>query len=1198
MYLKEIRLENFKSFAGKTRIPLREGYTCITGPNGSGKSNISDAILFVLGPKSSKSIRAGNLTELIFNGGKSKRPARYCKVSLIFDNRDGVIPVDAKEVEFTRHVKLSKNSQLGYNSYFMVNGKSASLTKFDELLSHAGISSDGYNLVQQNDLSRFVEMGNVDRRRVLEDVAGISRFDEEIEKAGKQEEALEANLERIGIILDELKHQERSLKSQRETAMKSKKLRDELKKYRAMYSQKVVDELETEISGINQELSSHEEEEEKRLEARKELAEKIDDKSKKESEIEEEIASKMGDDSKKVKEEIDELKVKMAKAREFMDLNQDRRKEIKAEMRELEKEMKDSSKSSSQHTEILKELTEEKIKLDGQIEKKKAKVEELDAAISKSDSKASDIKKKIIGEKNELDEKTEELNQAEVEKEKARLKVESREEELASLQEDRKALEFELKDLKWQKSELGKEVRKKTKNVGQIKKRHEELLKKEKTLSQESADLESAINTLTRQYNNLKAEIEASEMVNSGYSRAVRSILEMRDKGKLKGVIGSVAELIKTSKDYETAIEIAAGGRLQAVVVESDEVASKAISYLKKNKLGRVTFLPMNKMVPGRPRGKAVIAKKKAEGFALDLIEYKEEHRGPLWYVFGDTLVVDSLSTARELMGGVRLVTLEGDLIESQGAMIGGKIARAKVKMGKGKEDQLEKAGKELRSAMEHSKRVTKELKETRKELAEVSADLTETSSQDSGKQVRLEALTKSLEESKNRLNKLKENIGTTEKILAKNEDHLKEITEKCSGLAGEVAQLKDRLSKLNQKLMEAGPAEVAKKLKKERNELAELEKTLARVEAQLESKKEALDLHSGNSNKAETRIEGLDAQRENLKRDNEKKKEELAGFKKDLDALLKISGSMDEKVEGLRKQRDQLYKEKTDLEARLEKLRVTSDAKNDYVIKLKTELKAKEDALNERRKELAGVEISPDEEIPSSSKLEKYIRIAEAKLDSQGPVNMHAIDEYERVCRRMEDLSEQVKTLKKESKKLKQVIEEAMEKKTTGLLEVMDAVNENFHNVYTRLSNGGEANVELEKPDAPFEGGLIMKARPPGKRVYRLEALSGGEKGLAALAFIFAIQKYKPSPFYLLDEADANLDALNAESAAKMVRTNSSYAQFLQISHRKVTLKEADDLVGITMQEKGASMAIMKVNISSIPTVEGQKGESTEVEA
>jgi len=1189
VHLKEIRLENFKSFAGKVRIPLNEGYTCITGPNGSGKSNITDAILFVLGPKSSKAIRAGKLTELLFNGGKSKSPAKKCQVSLVFDNRDGMIPLEEREVEFTRLVKLSANSQLGYNSYFYVNGSQTTLTRFEELLANAGVSSEGYNLVQQGDITKTVEMGNVERRRVLEGVAGISRFDEEIENSKKQEVNVEANLDRIGIILDELEHQVSGLSQQRDVALKRKTIDDETKRYRALLSFKVVEELESEIASIKEHMQSYESENEAVLKRRQQLSTEIDEARLLMDECEKRLAEKGGDEAKRIKGEMDALHISIARAKESVDLGREREKEIKKEIKTLEIEGGNTLKTLSRAKEDIEKLTSSLKKLTAERDEKSSYVEGVKGKLAKSDGELRGIKKDIIAVKKAMEDASCKRTELQVSRDTLKGKMESLFTDKAALEEAKNYQEFEIKDLKWQISELKKENRQSDKGVKEYLSELETLRESERNLARESHDLESAINTLTRQFNNLKAELDASKMVQSGYSAAVQSILELRDKGTQKGIVGSVAELIKVDQKHEIAIEVASGNRLQAVIVDDDSIAAKCIEHLKKHRLGRVTFLPLKKMLPGRPRGKALMAVKEAEGFAIDLVEFDDIYSSAMWYVFGDTVVVKNLALARQLMGGVRLVTLQGELVEPAGAIVGGTLAKANFKLGKAREEDLEKAGRELRAAVTHSGTVSKELGDVRTKIIEVEKMYRNAMTSGEGHQNKKAGFQSRVKEAQIRLDIIEKELAKNEKDLENSRKNLEKTEGQLKDAQKNAAKLESRFKQLNAEMIESAPAEISQCLREAQDELTRLEREIAKHEAAIDGKIETVTLYEKGSAGTLKRVEELNAQLDRIKNERRAKTEEAERLEKDLKSMMKLTEGIDEEAKLLRKDRDSLYKKKTDLESELENLRVKSDAKRDYFVSLKTELKAKEAALEARVSEIKDVDIDASEKIPSSDKLERFIKLNEAKVESMGPVNMHAIDEYDRVAARMKDLKIQVKKLKDEKKRLGALLDEAIDKKTRGLMEVLNAVNENLNMTYKRLSKGGDASLELENPQEPFAGGLLMKARPPGKKVYRLEALSGGEKSLAALAFIFAIQEYKPSPFYLLDEADANLDALNAESAARIIQTNSNHAQFLQVSHRKVTLKEASDLIGVTMQEKGVSTVIMKVNIheSFLDTVE-----------
>ncbi|RLF24030.1 MAG: chromosome segregation protein SMC, partial [Thermoplasmata archaeon] len=617
-------MENFKSFGKKVVVPFFPGFTAITGPNGSGKSNIGDAIRFVLGPKSSKAIRAGKLTDLIFNGGKDKKKAaNYCTVSLVFDNSDRRLPIDADTVTLTRTVKRAplKDNPDNYYSYFYINGKAASLSDFTNLLTHARISGDGYNLVKQGDVTSLIETGPVERRRVIDEIAGISTFDRDIEKAEKEKEEVEVNIQRIGIVLDEINRRLTQLKKERDEAFRYKELQDKLYEAKAKIAHKKRIDVQQQLAELQNQVEGYEREKQKLEKTKKEKLQQYNEAQKRLEEIEQRIASSGGEEAKEVKEKINSLRTEIAKVEERILNTRNSLKELEKErfnqvssLEQLEKEIEEN-KAKTQSIE--RELAEK----ESEAEVTEKELNELRDALSQSDGVSVEVSRELIKLREEYEETTTALHEIKLERERVVEKIDSLSTQIAELEETKGTYEFELKDIEWQISEASNERKESVRRRTRLEKELFEKKKEEAELSEQLKDVEQRVRVLQREYSQFKAEYDAKESVRKGYTTAVLRILEARDKGLLKGVHGTVAELAKVDSKYEVAMQVAGGQRLQAIIVDNDAVAAEAIEFLRKNNLGRATFLPLNKMILGKPRAKALLAvqDKKSPGFALDL---------------------------------------------------------------------------------------------------------------------------------------------------------------------------------------------------------------------------------------------------------------------------------------------------------------------------------------------------------------------------------------------------------------------------------------------------------------------------------------------------------------------------------------------------------------------------------------------------
>ncbi|MCE5295726.1 MAG: chromosome segregation protein SMC [Euryarchaeota archaeon] len=1182
MYLKQIEVENFKSFGKKMTIPMLDGFTAVTGPNGSGKSNISDAILFVLGPKSSKALRAGKLTDLIFNGGNSKQPSSYCKVSLVFDNKDRIIPVDSDIVRLTRHVKLSE-SEIGYNSYFYVNDRKSSLTEFDYLLSSARISADGYNLVQQGDVTRIVEMSPLERRRVLDDISGISKFDEDIIRADGERKTAEENMDRLGIIMAELEKHMKQLESEKAAAIKYMETRDRLALSKSRLAHKKREVAETEVNATRTQIDSYNKEIEGLKQKKLELAKKVTETDHKIEQLEKEILDKGGEEFRQMKERMDSAKIEIARATDTMQRSEE-------DLKELLEALKGRKEERSKLLQEVKGLedkikTTEAVRVEKQslLDEKKATMAQVQERMSSFDGEISALEKKVTELDAQVKEGEERSHSMLLEKNRMEDRSGRLTSDIASLEESRDNLEFQVKDSEWRLKEVQRNEKSSTGEVTTLQAQFFAKRSQESKLSAQLEELENAIKSLTREYNHLTAEKEAAESVAKGYNRAVRSLLEARDRGEIKGIHGTVAELAKVDPQYEVALNVAAGARMQSIIVDDDEVASASIQYLKRNSLGRATFLPLSKMLDGKPRGKAQIVVKDAVGYAIDLIDFDDQYRAAFWYVFGDTVVVDTLDQARRMMGGVRLVTASGELIEASGAMVGGTVDTNVPRFGQSKKGKIEEVAEELRRSTEHSEKVAVQVKALRLELQQIEARMRELNGSGSGNEIKITGLEASLKEAKAKLTRAKDDIVQKTKDLGELKAAIDKLGREIGSLDSKVAVIREQRDAGKKRILELAPKDMSTKLRALQSEVVELtaeaaqllsERTTMQTQVELIRK----HLQEFDEFELETRQKGI-----KLKADGDEAKAKEAKLRIELNGLKRIEEAMGREMNELRAKKEGLFKDRTQYESDRDKVQTRVDTSQDFIITLTTKQAAALERIKECEVEIEQIQVPVTYPLPSMEDIRSEMNRCESTLASMGAVNLRSIEDYEQKGARHIEMKNEVKRLEDQRKDLIKLTTELNDKKKVALLKVFDGVNESFKKVYAELSQGGEAELYLEVPDKPFEGGLVMKCRPRNGKVLRLEALSGGEKSLAALSFIFAMQEWQPSPFYLLDEVDMFLDAVNADSVAQRVRKCASTAQFVMISLRKVTLNKADHIIGVTKPEGGISNIIVKPDVGDI---------------
>lgn len=1176
-------MENFKSFGGKIAVPLMDGYTAVTGPNGSGKSNITDAILFVLGPKSSKAVRAGKLTDLIFDGGKSRGKAGFTRVSLVFDNTDRLMPWDDDEVRLTRYVKLSDNGT-DYSSYFYVNDRKSTMSEFDALLTKARISADGYNLVQQGDVTRIVQMSNMERRRIIDGISGISSFDADIEKARNERAEAETNLDRIGIVMEELAVQIQRLDHDRQDAQRYLDAQSALEVAKAQYSHRRL-QIETakqasvaeQIERISGRISAD-------REAKAAMEEERDRRIQEVQAKEQEIASRVGPEYTALKKRIEGAKIDLATKKNVVENAQ-------ADLEEQEGFRQEFEESIASNNEQANALRQKSAELDEQIaaaEAERQAAERAEAEASEAIAQTGGEQRELQARLDELDgryeETTEGLRTAQAALAKAEAEADEAHDKVAKLDERVQNIEFEIKDAKWSLEQLKAEAGPSTEDFGQ---KILEAKKREAELERQEAELDSAFRRIDGEYNSLQAEKRVTERMGRG-SAAVEAILALRNRGEMRGIHGTIQELATVDKEYETALSVAAGSKMMAVVVDDDQVAADAIAFLKREKLGRVTFLPLTKMMGGKPRAKAIISEKQSEGYAINLIDFDPKYQNAFWYVLGDTLVVKDMDAARRIMGGIRIVTRAGELVEASGAMVGGTLSLQNLpRFGAASEDKLAATGERLRKAQEALADVRARLRQVRDEIRSIDDEMRKVSSsgmkqreQMAQTKGRVDELERSRKSASAQLGEARARMSETDAALEEARRRFDEASAQQGAVSEERAKVKDRMAAI-------APADLQARIQQVRDRLYRLKDKVNDLRMQ--------------RNGAATEISGLAKQNESLQvqldsvvRAIESDRTAIAEgnaqierSRVDLDALRRIESEMEGGIEDLRNEKDALNEARYKLDADIRERSKDIENATASLESFRAQAIQSAEAVEQCRAEVAAITIEVPQPIPSEEEIRRAIRSCESTIAKIGNVNLRAIQDYEERKSRHDALGAEVESLNRHIRELNELMENLTSKKRGLFMASYTAVNENFKAIYAQLSGGGEAFMGLENEEDPFQGGLMINAKPRNGKLLRLDALSGGEKSLTALSFIFAIQEYQPSPFYVLDEVDMFLDSVNAEMVAKRVKESSSKAQFIQVSLRKVTLALADHLIGVTRPPTGISKIIMQPDLAEVSKYE-----------
>ena len=848
---------------------------------------------------------------------------------------------------------------------------------------------------------------------------------------------------------------------------------------------------EAEIKGIGEQIASYSKDIETLKVRRGELEAQIRSIEDLYQKKEVELQAKGGAQFQDLKEKMDVLRVEVARAADLKERSVDQTSEVKEELKALLEEREEILRTKQAQESALAAAGTELKALDDKVRKLQKDEAKLKGELSSYDSELSVLEKKIKEQDQLIRERTEALHAKGLEKERLERLAQDLLAEIEGLRQEKESAEFEVKDLDWRVKELGKEGKDSSGSIRTLQESFHSKKNREGQLTKMANELETAVRNLTREYNHAKAEEEAAVNVARGYNRAVKALLEARDRGEMKGIHGTIAELADVDPKYEVALNVAAGGRMQSIVVDDDQVASDAINYLKKSELGRATFLPLNKMLDGRPRGKALLAEKEAAGFAIDLISYDEKYRAAFWYVFGDTVVVDTLAEARRLMGGVRLVTVGGELIEASGAMVGGTSEGSKVRFGagKGKADEI---GEELRKATEQADKVSTELMAIRQEIAELDSKIREIGGADRGKGVELESLQKQLNDQKARLKRVTDSAASKQAERERSLSQGAEIGLQITKQDGELTKLKAEREGNSKRLLEIAPVELSQKLREAQSnvmqasqELSEKRTAHESMRMQAAERERRLAEMTMTEGQQQDKIRQLDAQ-------GKAAAERESKFKVELSALKKIEDSMGKEITALRDEKEKLLGQKGQAQADREKVMVKLETSNDFLIGMGTKRTLAEEKLKEIMQEIAQLNLEVSYPLPPLDDIRSEIVLCENSLSGMGAVNLRSIEDYDEKKARHVELRAETKRLEDQRDQLVALTDQLNDKKKVNLVKVFDAVNANFRRVYAELSGGGEAELLLENPLEPFQGGLVIKARPRNGKVLRLEALSG----------------------------------------------------------------------------------------------------------
>ncbi len=1173
MYLKRLELQGFKSFADKTILEFMPGITSVIGPNGSGKSNISDAIRWVLGEQSMKSLRGSKSLDIIFAGTQNRKSLGFAEASLVFDNSDGALPIEYTEVTVTR--KIYRSGETGY----YINKVPCRLKDVLELFMDTGIGKDGYSIIGQGKIDEILSNKSEDRRHIFEEAAGIVKYRVRKAESEKKLEHTKLNLLRINDILSEIETNIEPLKVQSEKAKKYLNLREELKNIEIGLFLYNIEKYKKELEDIvnDEEIYKTQcNDEEGRLERIKALKEELKSEIDNITESIEEM-SNLGFESKK---EIEMLNSDINVSKTRIENNKQNKERFEKEIEELDsriKELEDEKKQKEEKKENLKnnkekfvkelaekekelaEITKKLSSKELEIEEHKKKVEEntdkkyeLQADISEQDINYQNYEKRQKQIKNEITGNISELDSA-------RLKKEEISGDFYEIESKRNKILADLENVNKQKQEADRKIK----------------------------DFESKINMLSGEKrikeSKLKFLIE-TEKEKEGYIKSVKALLKdcetIKDLGK--GMHGVLANIIEVPEQYQIAIEMCLGSSLQNVVTENEEDAKRLIEHLRKHNLGRASFLPITS-VRGKKLEKIKGKNNGIIGIASDLIKYSKKYENIILNLLGRTVIVQDMEAAirvaKDNRYSFRIITLEGDVINPSGAITGGSVAKKTVNI-LGRKSEIEKLQKEIKKLEQQIQKLEKDKEDYENSIEDVieEASLFEKELQEieinyaTGKE-KIRAIEENINRVETRLNKLKEESKKLDNQKVESEEKKNQLQEKITLINEENEKLKNiitefaELNKDNQKYVDDLNFDITN-LKISVSSFDESESSIEEIQERINSE---IDSTNKSIKNKKIQIEQIGQDNFNLEKSIEEINEKINKIKQEV----KNSGS---KIEELKEKRTEKNEKLAQKEEEINsKFKIIEDLKS-QIVKIDVKKTKLEESVNEIMDKMwEEYELTPNNVVdykkPDNVQLtQKKVKDLRNQIRELGSVNIDSIEEYKNLKDRYDFMCEQRVDLESTMSKLRKIISDMTNIMKEQFKEKFQMINKNFAEVFKELFGGGNASLKLEDKDNILECGIEITVQPPGKKLQNMMLLSGGEKAFTAIALLFAILKINPAPFCVLDEIEAALDDVNVYRYAEYLKKFAKNTQFLVITHRKGTMEAADTVYGITMEENGIS--------------------------
>lgn len=1181
MYLKRLELQGFKSFADKTILELRPGITTVIGPNGSGKSNISDAIRWVLGEQSMKSLRGTKSLDIIFAGTQNRKSLGFAEASLVFDNSDGALPIEFTEVTVTR--KIYRSGETGY----YINKTPCRLKDVLELFMDTGIGKDGYSIIGQGKIDEILSNKSEDRRHIFEEAAGIVKYRSRKEEAEKKLEHTKLNLLRINDIISEIEGNLGPLQTQSEKAKKYLNLREELKNIEVglfVYNiEKYKENLQQIVQDINV-MQSQCNDEEGKLERVKILKEELKSSI---DEITEQIEnmSNLGFESQK---EIEQLNSEINVAKTRITNNNENNVRFTDEIQEQNEKIQELKQELEQKEAKKDNLKQNKEKFEKELNEKQ---EELAKITEKLSAKELEIE----GYKQTVEQNTDKKYELQSEINAQEINFQNHEKRQNQIKQEIQTTISELDNTRMNKEEISKGFYESENKKNKAQKSLEEVAKQKQEANQKIKSFESNINILSSDMrikeSRLKFLIE-TEKEKEGYIKSVKSLLKdcenIKDLGK--GMHGVLANIIEVPDELETAIEMCLGASLQNIVTDTEEDAKKLVEHLRKNNLGRASFLPIAS-VKGKKLEKLKGNESGVIGIASDLVKFNKKYEQIILNLLGRTVIVDNMNTAIKVakQNGYtfRIVTKDGDLINPSGAITGGSVAKKTVNiLGRGKEiERLEKEIKNIKSKIQKLEEEKEEYEQSIEGILELSTnlekELQEIDITYATEKQKMISIDENIQKLQNRLNKLKEeqkNLETLKQESIEQKEKIQEETQKITNQNEELSKLISEFAELNkddQKYIDDLNFDITN-LKISVSSFDESESSIQEIQERINQE----------LNNAKASIENKNNQIEQIKVENENLEKTIQETLNKIEEIKQKVNNSSSEIEKMKQERAQKSEKLSKQEDEItSKFKIIEDLKSQLVKLDVKKTKVEEDINTIINKMWEEYELTPNnvegyakpENVALTQKRVNNIR---TEIRDLGSVNVDSIEEYKNLKDRYDFMSEQRLDLENTMSKLRKVITDMTQIMKEQFREKFKIINKNFGEVFAELFGGGKASLNLEDEENILECGIEITVQPPGKKLQNMMLLSGGEKAFTAIALLFAILKINPAPFCVLDEIEAALDDVNVFRYADYLKKFTEHTQFLVITHRKGTMEAADTVYGVTMEESGISKLLsMKLN-------------------